>query len=191
MPLSTTVLPASATIASIMPGYLPSRSRIICLIRRPASSRSIARLRVAWLTQAEPGWAMASRMRTRRVACSMAARTFRRAPVTVTVVPTGDGDPGDALALMAVQAVLVIVKLKALKASYALALLASWTHTEKRYVPGGVELASGSIRNHRVDLQRKIFELMGYDRAAQDRKFGLLLSAIAVQLVVDGVRSLT
>src|SRR5438309_9628106 len=41
---------------------------------------------------------------------------------------------------MAVHAVLVIVKLKALKASYALALLASWTHTEKRYVPGGTNV---------------------------------------------------
>ena len=45
-------------------------------------------------------------------------------------------------------------------------------------VLNGVELASGSIRNHRVDLQRKIFGLMGYDREAQDRKFGLLLSAL-------------
>ena len=45
-------------------------------------------------------------------------------------------------------------------------------------VLNGVELASGSIRNHRAELQRKIFELMGYDRAAQDRRFGLLLSAL-------------
>jgi aspartyl-tRNA synthetase len=45
-------------------------------------------------------------------------------------------------------------------------------------VLNGVELASGSIRNHRGGLQRKIFGLMGYDDAEQQRQFGLLLSAL-------------
>jgi aspartyl-tRNA synthetase len=42
----------------------------------------------------------------------------------------------------------------------------------------GTELASGSIRNHRGDLQRKILGLMGFDAAEQERQFGLLLSAL-------------
>ncbi len=42
----------------------------------------------------------------------------------------------------------------------------------------GTELASGSIRNHRGDLQRKILGLMGYDAVEQERQFGLLLSAL-------------
>jgi aspartyl-tRNA synthetase len=45
-------------------------------------------------------------------------------------------------------------------------------------VLNGVELASGSIRNHRGSLQRKILGLMGYDEAEQQRQFGLLLSAL-------------
>lgn len=45
-------------------------------------------------------------------------------------------------------------------------------------VLNGVELASGSIRNHRAELQRKVFSLMGYEPEAQTRRFGLLLSAL-------------
>ena len=45
-------------------------------------------------------------------------------------------------------------------------------------VLNGVELASGSIRNHRGDVQRKILGLMGFDEAEQDRLFGLLLCAL-------------
>ncbi len=45
-------------------------------------------------------------------------------------------------------------------------------------VLNGVELASGSIRNHRADLQRKIFGLMGFDADEQMRQFGLLLNAL-------------
>ncbi|OGR47363.1 MAG: aspartate--tRNA ligase [Elusimicrobia bacterium GWC2_65_9] len=45
-------------------------------------------------------------------------------------------------------------------------------------VLNGVELASGSMRNHRGDLQRKIFGLMGFDAAEQERLFGLILSAL-------------
>ncbi len=45
-------------------------------------------------------------------------------------------------------------------------------------VLNGVELASGSIRNHNGDMQRKILGLMGYDDVAQQQQFGLLLSAL-------------
>ncbi len=45
-------------------------------------------------------------------------------------------------------------------------------------VLNGVELASGSIRNHNGDMQRKILGLMGFDADEQRRQFGLLLSAL-------------
>ncbi|MDI3341515.1 MAG: aspartate--tRNA ligase [Sphaerobacter sp.] len=41
----------------------------------------------------------------------------------------------------------------------------------------GYELGSGSIRIHRRDVQNKIFELMGYDDAEIERRFGHLLRA--------------
>jgi aspartyl-tRNA synthetase len=45
-------------------------------------------------------------------------------------------------------------------------------------VLNGVELASGSIRNHQGEVQRKILGLMGFDETEQQRQFGLLLSAL-------------
>jgi aspartyl-tRNA synthetase len=45
-------------------------------------------------------------------------------------------------------------------------------------VLNGVELASGSIRNHRGDVQRKILALMGFSPEEQVRQFGLLLNAL-------------
>jgi aspartyl-tRNA synthetase len=42
----------------------------------------------------------------------------------------------------------------------------------------GVEIASGSIRNHRGDIQRKILSLMGFSAQEQEEQFGLLLSAL-------------
>ena len=45
-------------------------------------------------------------------------------------------------------------------------------------VLNGVELASGSIRNHSAAMQRKILGLMGFDEIEQQRQFGLLLSAL-------------
>jgi aspartyl-tRNA synthetase len=45
-------------------------------------------------------------------------------------------------------------------------------------VLNGVELASGSIRNHRADIQKKIFGLMGFSPEEQQHQFGLLLSAL-------------
>ncbi|MBI5243842.1 MAG: aspartate--tRNA ligase [Elusimicrobia bacterium] len=45
-------------------------------------------------------------------------------------------------------------------------------------VLNGIELGSGSIRNHRVDMQEKIFGLMGYSREEMRERFGLLLNAL-------------
>ncbi len=44
-------------------------------------------------------------------------------------------------------------------------------------VLNGWELGSGSVRIHRGDTQQRIFELLGIDPEAQQRKFGFLLDA--------------
>jgi aspartyl-tRNA synthetase len=45
-------------------------------------------------------------------------------------------------------------------------------------VLNGVELGSGSLRNHRSDVQRKIFEIMGYSKEETEARFGFLLNAL-------------
>jgi aspartyl-tRNA synthetase len=45
-------------------------------------------------------------------------------------------------------------------------------------VVNGVELGSGSLRNHRSDVQRKIFEIMGYAKRETEQRFGFLLNAL-------------
>jgi aspartyl-tRNA synthetase len=45
-------------------------------------------------------------------------------------------------------------------------------------IMNGVELGSGSLRNHRADVQRRIFEVMGYDPADTEQRFGFLLGAL-------------
>jgi aspartyl-tRNA synthetase len=45
-------------------------------------------------------------------------------------------------------------------------------------VLNGVELGSGSLRNHRSDLQRRIFELIGYSKQESEERFGFLLEAL-------------
>ncbi len=47
-------------------------------------------------------------------------------------------------------------------------------------VLNGVELGSGSLRNHRADVQYKILELMGYTREESDASFGYLLEALQI-----------
>jgi aspartyl-tRNA synthetase len=42
----------------------------------------------------------------------------------------------------------------------------------------GVELGSGSLRNHRSDVQRRILELLGYGKADMEERFGFLLNAL-------------
>ncbi|NRA06548.1 MAG: aspartate--tRNA ligase [Myxococcales bacterium] len=45
-------------------------------------------------------------------------------------------------------------------------------------VMDGVELGSGSLRNHRADVQRRIFDVMGYGRKQTEERFGFLLNAL-------------
>jgi aspartyl-tRNA synthetase len=45
-------------------------------------------------------------------------------------------------------------------------------------VLNGTELGSGSLRNHRSDVQRKIFEIMGYAKEDAEARFGFLLNAL-------------
>src|SRR5258706_13267224 len=42
----------------------------------------------------------------------------------------------------------------------------------------GIELGSGSLRNHRADVQRRIFELMGYAKSDTEQRFGFMLEAL-------------
>jgi aspartyl-tRNA synthetase len=46
-------------------------------------------------------------------------------------------------------------------------------------VMNGYELGSGSLRNHRVDVQEMILAKMGYDEAAMEQSFGFMLEALA------------
>jgi aspartyl-tRNA synthetase len=45
-------------------------------------------------------------------------------------------------------------------------------------IMNGVELGSGSLRNHRSDVQRRIFELIGYSKQETEERFGFLLNAL-------------
>ena len=45
-------------------------------------------------------------------------------------------------------------------------------------VLNGVELGSGSLRNHRADVQRRIFEVIGYSKKEAEARFGFLMNAL-------------
>ena len=45
-------------------------------------------------------------------------------------------------------------------------------------VVDGNELGGGSIRNHRIDIQQRIFELIGIDEREAQARFGFLLNAL-------------
>jgi aspartyl-tRNA synthetase len=57
---------------------------------------------------------------------------------------------------------------------------AAWQVRGTHYdvVLNGVELGSGSLRNHRSDIQRKIFEKIGYSKQEAEDRFGFLLNAL-------------
>jgi aspartyl-tRNA synthetase len=42
----------------------------------------------------------------------------------------------------------------------------------------GVELGSGSLRNHRADVQRRVFEILGYSKQESEARFGFMLNAL-------------
>ncbi len=44
-------------------------------------------------------------------------------------------------------------------------------------VCNGVELSSGAVRNHDLDIMKKAFEIAGYDEATLEEKFGALYTA--------------
>jgi aspartyl-tRNA synthetase len=45
-------------------------------------------------------------------------------------------------------------------------------------VVNGVELGSGSLRNHRSDVQRRILEIIGYSKQEAEARFGFMLNAL-------------
>jgi aspartyl-tRNA synthetase len=45
-------------------------------------------------------------------------------------------------------------------------------------VLNGVELGSGSLRNHRADVQRRIFEVLGYEKQETEERFGFMLTSL-------------
>ena len=79
MRMSMAVKTASKAVVN-----LASRSRMRNRKRRPASSRSMSRLRACWVSQAPVGWAVTPRMCTRRVACSMTKNAYSRRRVMVS-----------------------------------------------------------------------------------------------------------
>ena len=55
---------------------------------------------------------------------------------------------------------------------------ASVRGTHYDVILNGVELGSGSLRNHRADVQRRIFEVLGYGKQDAEARFGFLLNAL-------------
>jgi aspartyl-tRNA synthetase len=50
----------------------------------------------------------------------------------------------------------------------------------------GCEIGGGSIRNHEASLQKKVFEIMGYDKDRIEKSFGHLLTALGYGAPLHG-----
>lgn len=85
IPVLTMAMPSPSKTLSNARVYLLSRSRIRYFIVTPASCRSMTRFLASCVVQAAVGWAVVPMMWMRRVACSMMAKTYSRAPVRVRV----------------------------------------------------------------------------------------------------------
>lgn len=48
-------------------------------------------------------------------------------------------------------------------------------------VCNGVELSSGAVRNHDIDIMKKAFEIAGYDEEVLKEKFGATLHRIPIR----------
>ena len=72
---STVRMSASARTASNAAVKFDPRSRIMNLTRCACSSRSMRRLRACWAVHSPVGWRVMPRIRMRRDACSITART--------------------------------------------------------------------------------------------------------------------
>ena len=57
---------------------------------------------------------------------------------------------------------------------------ASVRGTHYDVVLNGTELGSGSLRNHRSDIQRRILTIMGYSEEEMEKSFGFMLAALDV-----------
>ena len=58
-------------------------------------------------------------------------------------------------------------------------------------VINGVEIGSGSLRNHRADVQMRILELLGYTEERARERFGFLLNALETGALYPGSTSVT
>src|SRR5690606_22444995 len=64
-------------------------------------------------------------------------------------------------------------------AGFTLEQLLNLKNNQYDLVINGIEIAGGSIRMHRTDWQRDVFELIGISAEEAENKFGFLLSALA------------
>jgi aspartyl-tRNA synthetase len=96
------------------------------------------------------------------------------APLLVVSFPVFEREEGGGLTFMHMPFVAPVEEDLPLLDSDPLAVRG--THYD--VVMNGFELGSGSLRNHRGDVQRRIFELLGYAKEEMEARFGFLLNAL-------------